>query len=408
LALIYATKIFRPYLLGTTFEHFTDHHPLTNLKSLNVVECSSRMVRFSNKLQELSFTTFYRKGCLNTNADAFSRGATDQKEPQLVHEVDAVISKPAVTSPIGEEEIRRLQEEDVTTRAIRDRINAQIGQTDNFEVKNGILYALRRNGKSYEPRMGRRLVIPEGLKSTVLSCCHDEFSGAHLGERKTWRKVEARSYWENMHRDVVDWCKSCSVCAAKKPPPPHRSLLHPIHHPNTAFETIGIDFIGPLPTTDNGNKYVLVFTDYTTRWVEAFATSDMEAKTVAKIFVNEIVCRHGAPGELLSNQGRNFLSKLIKEVCDYLKTKKIQTTAYHPQTNGLTERFNGTLCRMLSIYTRENQTDWDTFLPMVLFAYRTSEQETTKESPFRLPYGRDARLPNDLKAFTARTNFVKK
>ena len=84
----------------------------------------------------------------------------------------------------------------------------------------------------------------------------------------------------------------------------------------------------------------------------------------------------------------------------------MNTTAYHPQTNGLTERFNATLCQMLSSYCNESQTDWDVFLPIVLFAYRVSMQQTTGESPFRLLYGRDPRIPSDIENFTARSDFI--
>jgi hypothetical protein len=92
------------------------------------------------------------------------------------------------------------------------------------------------------------------------------------------------------------------------------------------------------------------------------------------------------------------MSGLVKNICEYLMTKKINTTAYHPQTNGLTERFNATLCQTLAIYGKENQTDWDTYIPTALFAYRSSVQETTGQSPFELLYGRDARLPSNLES----------
>ena len=91
------------------------------------------------------------------------------------------------------------------------------------------------------------------------------------------------------------------------------------------------------------NQYAVVFTDYLTKWPEVFATKDQTALTIAELFVEEIVCRHGVPGQLLSDRGAAFLSRLLKEICNLLGVKKINTTAYHPQTNGLTERFNRTL-----------------------------------------------------------------
>ena len=128
--------------------------------------------------------------------------------------------------------------------------------------------------------------------------------------------------------------------------------------------------------------YVVVFSDYFTRWPEAFAVSTIEVTVIAKLLVNEIVCRNGTPKTLLSDRGKNFLPKLVREECSLLDIKKLNTTAYHPQTDGLVERFNSVISQSLSMYVSANQKDWDEFLPSVLFAYRTSPQATTADSPF--------------------------
>ena len=130
-----------------------------------------------------------------------------------------------------------------------------------------------------------------------------------------------------------------------------------------------------------------------TKWPEVFAVPDQTAPTIARLFVEEIVCRHGVPGEVLSDRGASFLSKLTLEICQLMGTKKVNTTAYHPQTDGLVERFNQTLTNMLAKTVEKNGTNWDVQLPYVLFVYRTSIQESTAESPFFLMYGRDARPP---------------
>ena len=140
----------------------------------------------------------------------------------------------------------------------------------------------------------------------------------------------------------------------------------------------------------------MVFTDYLTKWVEAFPMPNMKAETVAKIFINEIISRHSAPKELLSDQGTNFMSKLIQEVCNYFQTNKIKTAPYNPKCDGLVERFNRTLCKMLAAYCDSNQANWDLYLPLFLFAYRTSQQTTTESSPFELLYEREPRLPSNL------------
>jgi hypothetical protein len=122
----------------------------------------------------------------------------------------------------------------------------------------------------------------------------------------------------------------------------------------------------------------------------------VKAESISKIFIHEIITRHSAPRELLSDQGANFMSKLIAEVSRYFKINKIHTAPYNPKCDGLTERFNKTLCSMLSANADANQTNWDLYLPLVLFAYRTSQQSTTQASPFELLYGREPHLPADL------------
>ena len=161
------------------------------------------------------------------------------------------------------------------------------------------------------------------------------------------------------------------------------------------------DIIGPFPVSKAGNRYVVLFSEYLTKWVECFPVPSIEASVIARLLVDEIFCRHGAPGTLLSDQGSNFLSSLVSEVCKLLNTKKVNTTAYHPQTNGLVERFNNTLAEAISSFVSSNQQDWDVYIPAIQFAYRTSPRVTTGDSPFYLLYGREPRLPPDVSLLPA-------
>ena len=135
--------------------------------------------------------------------------------------------------------------------------------------------------------------------------------------------------------------------------------------------------------------------DYLTKWPEAFAIPDQKMETVAKLFVEKIICRHGIPEELLSDRGANFLSELVQGICELLDVMKINTSGYHPQTDGLVEKFNSTLVNMISKSCTITDKDWDDHLDFLLFAYRVSAQDSTKESPFFLLYGRDPRIPTD-------------
>ena len=161
------------------------------------------------------------------------------------------------------------------------------------------------------------------------------------------------------------------------------------------WELGATDCCGPFPESNSGNRYVVVFTDYCTRWVEAFAVPNIEAKTIARLLVDDIMGRHGASRKLLSDRGSNYLSSLIREVCFLLNTEKVFTTSYHPQCESLVERFNGTMAQCISHYVDSNQKNWDTYLNAILFAFRTSPNDAIGESPFFMMYGRDPIFPQD-------------
>ncbi|CAF0793424.1 unnamed protein product [Brachionus calyciflorus] len=154
----------------------------------------------------------------------------------------------------------------------------------------------------------------------------------------------------------------------QKNAPANRANLKPITEFEKPFDMIAVD-IFELSRSNNGNKYVGVFTDYLTKWVEAFTIRDTRAETISKI----------------------FLMKLLHSVCEYLKINKIQTAPYNPKCDGLVERFK-TLCKILSVYSNSNETNWDLYLRLVLFAYRTTEQSTSGFSSFSFLYGREPRL----------------
>ncbi len=176
-----------------------------------------------------------------------------------------------------------------------------------------------------------------------------------------------------MRADVYRYCRGCLVCASRRGP--GRPPLTPISV-GGPFHLVGVDIL-QLPLTVNGNCYVVCFVDYLTKWVEAFLMADQRAETIARLLVENVVCRHGVPEELLSDRGANFLSELIQGVCDILDIKKINKSGYHPQTDGLVERINSTSINMISKCCEVRQQDWDEHLPHLLFAYRSSVQEST-------------------------------
>ena len=157
-----------------------------------------------------------------------------------------------------------------------------------------------------------------------------------------------------------------------------------------------MDIVGPLSVTDNGNRFILVMSDYFTKWPEAFALKDHKAETVATKLVDEVICRHGVPLVIHTDQGRDFESNLLKHICELLEIEKTRTTTYHPELDGLAKRLNKTLVSMLRSCVDENQKDWDVLLPKILLGYRSRVHTTTGFSPFSLIYGREAMLPIDI------------
>ena len=162
------------------------------------------------------------------------------------------------------------------------------------------------------------------------------------------------------------------------------------HEPVGAkFERVAIDIMGELPLTANGNRYILVISDYFSKWTQAFPLKDMTALTVADTLVNECFSLFGVPRWLHSDQGSNFESELFQELCQLLDVKKTRTTPYHPQSDGMVERFNRTLQQMLKAFVRENRDDWDDHLPLLMMAYQSSPHESTGMSPNMMMFGEE-------------------
>jgi len=169
-----------------------------------------------------------------------------------------------------------------------------------------------------------------------------------------------------------------------------------LHQVGAPLERVAMDILGPLPPTRQGNRYILVIMDYFTKWPEAYALPNQEAGVVAQAFVEGFVCRHGIPEELHTDQGGNFESELLKEVCSLLSIRKTHTTPQRPQSDGMVERFNRTIIQQLAVFTADCQDDWYEHLPYLLMADRTSQHGATACSPALLMYGRELRAPVDL------------
>ena len=154
--------------------------------------------------------------------------------------------------------------------------------------------------------------------------------------------------------------------------------------------------MGPFPPSTKGNKYILVITEYLTRWREAEPLPDMAASTIATTLLQRVIFPHGCPTKILSDQGPQFRSEVMTVLSKSLGIQQLFTTPYHPQTNGLTERMNRTIKQIIASYVDPLHTNWDEILPYAVHAYNASVQASTRVSPFRAMYGRDPRFPPDI------------
>ena len=221
-------------------------------------------------------------------------------------------------------------------------------RSDSFYIsQDGLLYHLDRGQKRSARDDFSQLVVPQSMNYEILSNVHNHVAGAHFGVHKTFQKLKQRYWWSSIFKDVEHWCKSCVDCAMKKSPRnTKRAPLLPLSVEG-AFDRVAVDVLGPFKLSNRQNRHTVVFSDYLTRWCEVLPVPSMEANVIARLLVNEIIARHGAPRVLLSDRGTNFLSKLVAEVCKIFQIQKASLSSYHPQTDGLVERFNSTLCQSL-------------------------------------------------------------
>ena len=268
------------------------------------------------------------------------------------------------------------------------------GIEEKFYWTNKELFVLH-DGIIYKNDDTRLLVIPESLKNEVLYLCHDIPSAAHQGIKRTLSKITSRYFWYRVSKDVKNHVLGCQQCNKNKHSRRDKFPLT-MNHAGIPMEKIHIDFIGPLPKTKEGNEHILVMVDQFTKWTEAIPLPCQEAEVTAKAAVTQFFCRFGFPLQIVADQGRNFESKLFKEICKMLHIHKLRTTAYRPSANGQAERQNRTLAAAIRCFVNSKQDDWDEFLPLITAAIRSSVNRQTGFTPNRLMLGREVITPIEL------------
>lgn len=416
---------------------YTDHSSLQHI--LKQRKLTSRQWRHLEVLQQYDYDIKYFPGASNIVADALSR----REHPNPMdsfgenHNMSLAPRPPASTSPIPLEQITDIElrvesaqawlkelrtaiEEDnyfgkivailtdrsppkpktLPPREAKEWRKAAV-RAKKFKIEDGLLY--RKSADN-----SRRLCIPDILISEILTDAHDaKAGGGHNGVEKTVDTISTRFYWPRIFETVRSWIRGCATCLRVKPKNQlPAGLLSPLDIPAARGERINIDFVTKLPTSTSGNDTIVTIVDGLTKRVRWFATKEAEltAERFAELFLEHYVRYRGIPESIVSDRDTRFTSEFWVSLTKLLGTKLRFSTAFHPQTDGLAEKANGTVQTFLRAYAVDNLLDWDRHLALAEFTYNSSKHKATGMSPFEADIGYVPRLPLDFVATAAPQN----
>ena len=430
---------FHEYLYGSkSFEVFTDKNPLTYvLTSAKLDACGQRWVA---KLANYNFSIKYRCGVSNTEADALSRIKWPEALSDNVdidngcmdtHVINAILTGAVTKSSLIESVscsakvipteldketgklssinwakeqrldpnlgviIRLIESGQLTKRKLQGKDSSEIKSflrnKKSLKLVKDVLYRKSYSDNSTSKKTLWQLVVPKLFKERALLGCHDDVG--HQGILRTLSLLRERFYWPGMQEEATQHVLKCSRCLRRKTPP-QVAPLQPILV-TQPLELVHMDYLSLEPSKRNIEN-VLVITDHFTRYALAYPSKTQTAQATARILWDNFICHYGFPEKFISDQGRNFESDLIKELCKIAGVKKIHTTPYHPQGNGQCERFNSTLCNMLGTLSEDEKSDWKSHLGCMTHAYNCTKHASTTYSPYYLMFGRHPRLPIDV------------
>ena len=428
LAVVMSMKHFRPYLYGREFKLRSDHASLTWLCRRKEPSC--QVARWLETLSEFQYKLEHRAGRQHGNADGLSRQAcVDCKQCRRIEQRDGGPTRAEIESTPTSHDVVLANEKvvgcPVTTHngelATRQQLPGtavaaiykavQEGRAiEDEEVGCGGLELkklakllpvmhVRQDGVLMVrvPTTNRSIycaVCPPIQRSEVIWTTHRQ---AHVGMSKTIKKLQLVWYWPGMTADVRRLLKTCEVCQLAKHGGLETTQGRRRLHAGRPWQTVAVDLVGPMPMTSRGHQWILVLTDHFTRWQDALAIRDATAPVVATALDEKVFCYLGLPERLHSDQGAQFESSLMTELCHLWGIEKTRTTPYHPQANGLVERNNRGLGDSLrALLLDQGQDEWDLLLPHIMRAFRGTPHTTTGETANFLMMGRELRLPDQL------------
>lgn len=368
-AIFLAMKFFRHMYEGKKLTIFTDHKPL--IFAFNKLETGNETPRRTRQLLYISeFTTDIRyvKADKNEVADALSRIETIQ-----------------CPTSIDYAELIAAQENDDELLQLLNEVN------NNISLKKVFMPDCNKSIYCENKFDTCRPYIPRDYRQIVFNSVHGL---SHPGIRTTRKLMAKRFFWPGLNRDVGKWAKTCIQCQKSKVGRHTVSELQqfPIAERLT---WVHIDIVGPLEICKHGHRYLVTMIDRFSRWPEAIPVTEITADTIAKVFYESWVCRFGNAFKLTTDQGRQFESKLFEQLLKLMGIKKIHTTPYHPQSNGMIERWHRSMKQAMMARLSENSV-WCEELPTVLLGLRTAGRSDNGLSPAEYMYGQTIRLPGDF------------
>jgi hypothetical protein len=405
LALIRAVEHWRCYLEGSAhpIKLLTDHRSLQHLSTQP--RLSARQARWVEKLSEFEFAITYMPGKLNVVADRLSRRPDLQPESdrgqaqdddddgdEVDHEVEEV--KPRIKIRLGTIDEAKTQPQwmvKIASLPLREEMKAAAQadpdyllllnepepRTDGRTVGDGLVWTCE--GLCYVPNSRE-------LQRRLMYEVHDTPTGGHMGWAKTWSRLSSTCWWPGMRRMVEDYVKGCLTCAATKPElRKPAGLLHPLPIPERPWQVMSMDFVGPLPKTPDHFDTVLVVIDKFSKEGHLIPTTQRAtAKHTAKLLIDHVVRLHGLPEAIISDRGTQFTAKLFRKVWDQLGTDLRFSTAYHPQSDGQTERLNRDIEQQLRWHADKTGGNWKEWLSVVEMQYNSTVHSSTGKTPFEM------------------------
>ncbi|KAJ9519795.1 hypothetical protein QJQ45_013511 [Haematococcus lacustris] len=381
LAVVHALTLWRHYLLGRPFTIETDNCPITHI--MTQPHLSARQLRWTQLLAPYSFTLVHKAGKTHIVPDALSRRPDYQLSALSVATPDSAFFAT------------------YDHHAPQDAAyQAAFSHTLSHNPSGPSSWHLRViDGRLYTASEPPRLYVPASpLRSQLLHEAHDAVTSAHLGRAKTLERLQRHFYWPQMEQTVREYVRTCDQCqrnkATNQVPP---GLLQPLPIPNRNWQHVSMDFIGPLPPTSHGYDMVVTVVDKLSKMLHLIpTTATATAPDIAKLFFDHVFKHHGLPEAIVSDRDPKFTSDFWTSLFHLTGTRLLMSSAYHPQTDGQSERANRTVEDMLRPYLNHHKTDWDQHLAAVEFAYNSSTHVGTGFSPFYLNYGHHPRTPEAL------------